>query len=143
MRQHKESATINGQYIRNSSSAGYAPKTEIGVIPDSTPYILELDEKIASGSTITATIDGSPAEVIPYTVTPNAGQVAIDRTRGYCKYNLADAGKDTTVAFVPTGTVATAAKLEAMIPTGESVQITVGSQVLTFENGSLVSVDPV
>ena len=114
MRQYKESITLNGQYLRDYSTIGYAPKTESDVLPASGPYVMELDERIAPGSTITAEIAAVEAEIIPWNFTPVTGQLAVNRALGKFKYASDDGTKAIDFHYTPSGTIVTPAKMEVL-----------------------------
>lgn len=115
MKQYTESATINGQYFRNGSTTGWPVKTESMTLPSAGVAVVELDETIHPGSTIEATIAGAAAEVVPYSFTPAAGEVAVSRALGLVKYNQgADGAKTLAVTYTPAGTRLTAGKMQAM-----------------------------
>lgn len=115
---YKDSANINGQFVRNASTTGYGEKTETFTLTGDSPCILELEEKVAASSTPTASLDGTPAEIIPYHLAPVAGEIAMNRKKGLLKYSVDDAGKVLTFTYDPAGTVFTAGKLEVMLSTG-------------------------
>lgn len=104
---------MNGVFVRNDSKTGYAEKTETVTLPVSGPFVMELDEKIQPGSTITATLDAVEAEIRPWSFAASAGAVCIDRERGRVKYFSGDGGAELSVTYTPSGTVVSAAKLES------------------------------
>lgn len=107
--EHKESATINGQFIRNESTVGYAPVTETGIVPAG--LVLETSEAIAPDAIVTATIDGAPAEIVPWGYSLQAGEIAVDRPRGLLRFATDDVGGTVSVTYSGVGTVLTAAKI--------------------------------
>lgn len=122
LNQYRESTTINGNFIRNYQPAGYAPTSESGLIPSSAPYVLELSEKIAPNSLLSATIDGIEAAVLPWSYNPGIGKVCIDRDRGLAKFNSLDAAKLFELGYVPAGSNLTVAKFQALLPGPQGYQ---------------------
>lgn len=110
--EYKESVTVNGQFIRNHSTVAYSQVTETGTVPAS--LVMESSERVAPDSVVTATINATSAEVLPWGNAVNAGEVAIDRERGLWRFHASDAGKAISVTYDPAGTVVTAAKMEAI-----------------------------
>lgn len=110
----KESATVNGQFLRGYSPSGYTAKTEASTVPATSPYQLELEERISPGSTITATIAGVTAEVRPWSYAVQAGELAVDRENGLLRFNAADVGLAVSVTYTPIGTNLSPAKIEAI-----------------------------
>jgi len=112
-----ESATINGQYFRNGSTTGWPVKLEQETLPASGNGIMELEEIIHPASESVATLDDVPADIVPYGFVPAAGEIAVSRSLGLIKYNLAaDGGKELKFTFTPAGTRITAGKMVALTP---------------------------